>query len=887
MESRRLLTAAPLGATNLDTGEFLLGTVTVTPVLMESNGALDTESQNWSQQEIDDALASITEGVNWWGGLLDKMNTVHDLEFVIDPTFANDPFETSYEAIDRPSTDFSRYVGEFLSAQEFVGYPSLNHAMLRFNDAQREKFGTDWAFTIIMVDASDDPDGHFASGGFAGAFAYSGGLFMVTPSSRPASTIAHEMGHIFWGLDEYSGGLPWDTRVGYYNSQNLNAHDNPTPGFVQETSIMRGGNALVDAYNQVVSPESTLALIGWRDSDSDGVFDVLDVPLDLDVVGHFDSDTSTYHVVGTAAAVALQNQNSSGIKSDITLNEISELQYSLDGGNWTTAAVIGQNVADLDLSFPILTPFDTIQLRVIDGDTGITSPVVDGTVTTPAISDSSLRGYVFVDANSDSIRDPDESLLSTTELQITHVNGSPLYSGVVDAQTLDDGEVPGQVDGAVMTADGAQYAQDVYVQISQNAGNRRVFHARNTVVNFNVDFWNENIALETAFAEPVGEVRMTAIGLSTTGTSNGSYARIEAYDSNGNFLSRMTSDFIPATETSEVVISDPLGRIASIRAMGHAKTSIAISDLHFGINDTVTTSSDGSWQFAHLAPGDYKVNATARNLIHQFQDSTIDLQVGAAAGELIALPALIGDSPRHNPQLAADVNRLDQVTPYDILLVINDLANNGARLIGQNELVGDAVDVTNDGYVSPADVLAVINHLAEQASFSGPPPQGESIPAPAAAAAPSLTQARLGTDVASTDSSLPGETASNPTAAQTSRESVHDAALTGWTNDHPLSSILDPASTETFTTTGAMVNSAGRATEDESTDGVKTDTRRGAMEFASHAYSSDTVIDLKTPQKTDNSTTDPESLSDRSLEIPTEESSFESDFEEPAGGKLI
>src|SRR5690606_20058219 len=101
LEKRNLLAAAPLGATEMDTAEFMLGRVAVTPVFFESDGSLDAESQNWTAEEIDEMLAKISEGVNWWSETLDTLNTVHSLEFVIDDQYAKTPVQTPYELIDR------------------------------------------------------------------------------------------------------------------------------------------------------------------------------------------------------------------------------------------------------------------------------------------------------------------------------------------------------------------------------------------------------------------------------------------------------------------------------------------------------------------------------------------------------------------------------------------------------------------------------------------------------------------------------------------------------------------------------------------------------------------------------------------------------------------
>ena len=107
--------------------------------------------------------------MGWWSDLLDTLDTVHELDFVIDDTSARNPYSTPYEPIDRPSTDLTLYAAGFLLEQGQGNATSLEEAVYGFNHLQREKLDTDWSFTIFVVDSSDDPDGLFASGGtFAG-----------------------------------------------------------------------------------------------------------------------------------------------------------------------------------------------------------------------------------------------------------------------------------------------------------------------------------------------------------------------------------------------------------------------------------------------------------------------------------------------------------------------------------------------------------------------------------------------------------------------------------------------------------------------------------------------------------------------------------------------
>lgn len=111
--------------------------------------------------------------------------------------------------------DFVNYVTEFVIDQGYADATSIEEGVRRFNQDQRTLHGTDWAFTIFVVDSSDDQDRQFAAGpGHRGDFAFPGGLFMVVPSTRTAEIFAHELGHIFWAMDEYLFVHPGRTSAG-------------------------------------------------------------------------------------------------------------------------------------------------------------------------------------------------------------------------------------------------------------------------------------------------------------------------------------------------------------------------------------------------------------------------------------------------------------------------------------------------------------------------------------------------------------------------------------------------------------------------------------------------------------------------------------------------
>ena len=84
LESRRVMATLPYGAEFDDTSEFLLGRVAVTPVFLESNGATDANTENWTPAQINQVLSNIQTGLNWWSQLLATKSSVHTLDFIID-----------------------------------------------------------------------------------------------------------------------------------------------------------------------------------------------------------------------------------------------------------------------------------------------------------------------------------------------------------------------------------------------------------------------------------------------------------------------------------------------------------------------------------------------------------------------------------------------------------------------------------------------------------------------------------------------------------------------------------------------------------------------------------------------------------------------------------
>ena len=198
------------------------------------------------------------------------------------------------------------------------------------------------------------------------------------PHSRPASTVAHEVGHMFWAFDEYSGSNHYSSRRGYYRTQNTNAFDGNPDVSSREPSIMASTGA--PWSNHQIS-QSARETIGWKDSDGDGIFDVLDVEHTLSGAIAQDSETGTVTFTGQSHVNTLPNRNTAGTGNDMTINRITGLQYRLDAGAWSDVESFDDYEVSIDTSLNLPTSGGQIEFRTIDHRSGVVSNIVSQTIT--------------------------------------------------------------------------------------------------------------------------------------------------------------------------------------------------------------------------------------------------------------------------------------------------------------------------------------------------------------------------------------------------------------------------------------------------------------------------------------------------------------------------
>ena len=754
LEDRRLLTSVPFGALPMDTGEFMLGDVLVTVVLMESSGQISSvnpNTENWRPETIEAAKSKVIEGMQWWEQTLATQfpNNTAPLNFHFDFTFADAPVLTNFEPIANPSTYFADHydpntsttrqgwIKDFLNLVGHNTTGDFSRDIRAFNHQQRLAHETEWAFTVFVVNDENDADGMFAPGGFFRAFAYAGGQFLVSPAGRPASTFAHEAGHMFWARDEYPGaGSYYDWR-GYYNSQNLNAVDsNPVPRAVfvtvQQDSLMakdytrqemvdltggqwqldEGRPLLTSAWENHTSSPSSLAMIGWQDSDGNGILDVLDVPFALNGAAYLDTLAGVYRFVGNSAVQTLPNRNSSGTQSDITINRIQRAEYRIDGGPWQTAGTYDAFRVSMDLRIPVpSSAAHAIEIRTVDDRTGVTSPVFSGSTDALAAAEKpGINGFLWNDQNGDEQFDVGERPISGWTVRLVDEADQPL--DLMRSVEPDGYPINTRLDQVDPTAtlkalvNGAQQGVVASLSTSSSTGIRVLGYLPNMVATTGVNNWNRDTQLRVDFASPVSVVRLDAIAASAT-----AYARLEAYDSGGNLLQRYTTRGLTAGQAEMMRIERPTPDIAYVIAREHGDTAIQLDHLRFGVATQTATGRSGSYHLTGLPAGSYRVQVVAppnASAVGQIQTVTI------GEGELASGVNFTGSPPAwQNSVDAADVTGDGDVTPLDVLMLINFVNSHldTPAVADSGHTPPPYYDVNGDGYVTSTDVLLVINRL--------------------------------------------------------------------------------------------------------------------------------------------------------------------------------
>ena len=239
-----------------ETSEYMLGHVGVLVVFVESNGGLDPDLENWQQWRMNLVMRKVRSGLDWWVARYPFHSP--PLEFKISSAVGY----TRYEPITRNSTDESLWIPEVLASINCGSGENYYIYAASCANEIREKWSTDWAFLIFVVDSLKDEDGMFADPPRF-AYAYINGPFMVITYDnddwgidRMDLVVAHEVGHIFGATDEYNG-------------------EKENSGYLYEPDS-DGSRCIMDGNAGPCISVGTQRQIGWIDDDLDGYPDILE-----------------------------------------------------------------------------------------------------------------------------------------------------------------------------------------------------------------------------------------------------------------------------------------------------------------------------------------------------------------------------------------------------------------------------------------------------------------------------------------------------------------------------------------------------------------------------------------------------------------------------------
>lgn len=243
---------------------YLIGDVAVGVILPESDG----HGEDWTALERARVMKEIVAAGDWWEAREPRAH----LEFYYEAHV----LPTTYEPILFPQIGHLLWILEVMGE---LGYDDSNviDRVYSYNADLREWHDADWAFTVFVVDSSNDVDNKFSDGLFA--YAYLGGPFMVMTYGNNGYGIdqmdivaAHEMGHIFCALDQYyTAYQPCDKVSGVLGIENQNSDYGDC--FLSEPSIMKW--PLTAWYTERVDRYAR-GQLGWCDSDFDGILDPVD-----------------------------------------------------------------------------------------------------------------------------------------------------------------------------------------------------------------------------------------------------------------------------------------------------------------------------------------------------------------------------------------------------------------------------------------------------------------------------------------------------------------------------------------------------------------------------------------------------------------------------------
>lgn len=257
---------------------YASGTIVVSVILPESNGAIDVSTEDWTEAQVRESYLKVTAALD----RIAASDPGADLRFVVHYESApaagglDGTVDTVYEFGQRANWGAGNT--EFLATADVLGKVlgreltewEVFPAALEYTAGLKRRYQADGAFFVIVA----------ANGnGTAGlrAHAYINGPWTVLDSGYGHETFAHEYGHIFGAYDEYcpDACVSPAAVAGYLGIYNANAQAQEGSGGVDDGHGESAPSLM--QYNQPGAINGyTRGAWGWLDTDGDGVIEVRD-----------------------------------------------------------------------------------------------------------------------------------------------------------------------------------------------------------------------------------------------------------------------------------------------------------------------------------------------------------------------------------------------------------------------------------------------------------------------------------------------------------------------------------------------------------------------------------------------------------------------------------
>ncbi|MEM7248376.1 MAG: PPC domain-containing protein [Acidobacteriota bacterium] len=380
-------------------GRVLIGRVAIGIVMLESDGTLDADTEDWTNDDPaypgmprpDLVTAEIIEGMD---ALVSQFPEA-GLSFAYDPNVVSIP----YEAINRGAGERWQWGGAAMDTLGFSGFGGVN----AYVEELKERFDADSGTVAFILDSLNDDDGYPSSGNFA--YAILNGNYLVMTYDNNGWRIdgmdvvmAHEVGHNYGALDEYrSAGNSCSHLSGFLRVKNGN-NDSAAGDSACESAV----NCFMRANRTLNACSFTAHQLGIRDTDGDGILDPLDAPPDSTLDGAafqvFETDAPSF----TGTVSSFPDESEIEHARPAAFNDVTAAEYRVDGGAWMALAAsdgdFGDTCETVDIALSGLSEgLHLLELRGTN-DLGLVEP-----------SPAAVEVYVNTDC-ADDPAEPDDSL---------------------------------------------------------------------------------------------------------------------------------------------------------------------------------------------------------------------------------------------------------------------------------------------------------------------------------------------------------------------------------------------------------------------------------------------------------------------------------------------